>query len=194
MIVKPPLNWFGGKARLARKIIRHFPPHSVYCEPFGGSAAVLFAKKPAAVEIFNDIDHELVRFMEVVRNSKECSRLESGLKLTPFSRAEFELSKGPCDDNIEAARRFFIRHRQSFGGQGKDWCYSIGTSTRGTAAAISRWRSGINNLAAACERLKNVQIECDGWERVIARFDGRDTLHFCDPPYVPETRIAGGYR
>lgn len=37
-------------------------------------------------------------------------------------------------------------------------------------------------------RLKQVQIECDEALRVIERFDGPETLFYCDPPYVPATR------
>ena len=27
---------------------------------------------------------------------------------------------------------------------------------------------------------------------VLKRFDGADTLHYCDPPYLPQTRAKGG--
>ncbi|KAG0292328.1 hypothetical protein BGZ96_004321, partial [Linnemannia gamsii] len=54
MSVKPPITWFGGKSRLAPKIIQHFAKHQTYCEPFGGSGAVLLAKSPSNVEVYND--------------------------------------------------------------------------------------------------------------------------------------------
>jgi DNA adenine methylase len=110
-----------------------------------------------------------------------------------IGRAEFELAKQSCDDPVEAARRFLVRCRMSFGGIGEDWCYSVQTSRKGTAAAIRRWRWGIESLPAIHNRLKNVQIECADWRGVLRRFDGPNTLFFLDPPYVPQTRVAGEY-
>ena len=143
---------------------------------------------------YNDIDQELVNFFQVLRDAKLCAKLHAAAENTLYARAEFELAKQSSDDPVEAARRFVVRHRMSFGGKGDDWCYSIGNSRRGTAAAIRRWRWGIESLLAVHERFKDVQIECAEWRNVVARFDSPDTLFFCDPPYVPETRVAGTYR
>ena len=56
-----PLNYLGGKSRLARKIIPLIPQdHLCYCEPFCGAAWVFFGKEPSRAEILNDMDGELV--------------------------------------------------------------------------------------------------------------------------------------
>ena len=56
-----PLKRIGGKAAIARWIIRCLPAHRNYVEVFGGSAAVLFAKtRPAGVEVYNDLDGRLL--------------------------------------------------------------------------------------------------------------------------------------
>lgn len=194
MGVPSPLNWFGGKSKLASRIVSQFPAHHTYCEPFGGSAAVLLAKEPSKVEVFNDLDSELVAFFRVLRDAELCSKLRAVAEHTLYARAEFELAKQSCDDPVEAARRFLVRCRMSFGGIGEDWCYSVQTSRKGTAAAIRRWRWGLESLPAIHNRLKNVQIECADWRGVLRRFDGPNTLFFLDPPYVPQTRVAGKYR
>jgi DNA adenine methylase len=42
--------------------------------------------------------------------------------------------------------------------------------------------------------MRQVQIECDDALAVIRRFDGPETLFYCDPPYLPETRTSNqGY-
>lgn len=43
--MKPPFSYYGGKQRMASKIIPYIPKHTVYVEPFCGSATILF-KKP----------------------------------------------------------------------------------------------------------------------------------------------------
>lgn len=38
------ISYYGGKQRLASKIIQYIPPHTVYVEPFCGGCAVMFKK------------------------------------------------------------------------------------------------------------------------------------------------------
>ena len=194
MSVPSALNYFGSKSKLAPQIVEHFPAHRTYCEPFGGSAAVLFAKDPAEVEVFNDIDQELVNFFRVVRDPKMCAKLHAAAHNTMYARTEFALAKQKSNDPVEAARRFIVRHRMSFGGMGQDFAFSVGTSRKGMAAAIRRWRWGVESLPAIHERCQNVQIECADWRTVMSRYDSIDTLFYLDPPYVPDTRVAGKYR
>lgn len=54
--VTVPFKWLGGKSKLVRKLLPLLPPHRVYVEAFGGAAALLLAKPPSPVEVFNDID------------------------------------------------------------------------------------------------------------------------------------------
>jgi len=189
-----PINWFGGKSRLASRIIEHFPAHHTYCEPFGGSAAVLLAKAASKVEIYNDIDRELVNFFAVLRNPRLFARLRQAVERTPYARAEFRLSKEKSDDAVEAARRFVVRSRQSFGGKGCEWSYSVRNSHGGMASSVQRWLRGMECLQAVHDRFRNVQIECDDWDAVMSRYDSPSTLFFIDPPYIPETRVSGKYR
>lgn len=194
MSIPPPITWFGGKSRLAPKIIQHFPEHKCYCEPFGGSAAVLLAKEPSPVEVYNDLDGELVNFFRVLRDPRLSARLRRSLEHTPYARAEFELAQQATDDPVEAARRFMVRQRQSFAGKGNEWSYSTQKSQQGVASAVRRWWSGIERLPRVHERLKGVQIEHDDWWRVMRRYDSPETLHFLDPPYLPSLRVEGEYR
>ncbi|KGK91437.1 hypothetical protein DP73_03175 [Desulfosporosinus sp. HMP52] len=41
------------------------------CEPFGGTGWVLFEKPPSEVEVYNDINSELVNFFRVVKEKPE---------------------------------------------------------------------------------------------------------------------------
>jgi DNA adenine methylase len=194
MSIASPITWFGGKSRLAPRIIQHFPKHTCFCEPFGGSAAVLLAKEPSPVEVYNDLDGELVNFFRVLRDPHLSARLRRSLEDTPYARAEFELAQQPTDDPVEAARRFMVRQRQSFARKGGEWSFSVAKSQRGVSSAVRRWRAGIERLPAVHERLRGVQIEHDDWAKVMHRYDGPETLHFLDPPYIRSLRVEGGYR
>ncbi|MGA7796724.1 MAG: DNA adenine methylase [Candidatus Acidiferrales bacterium] len=194
MSIPSPITWFGGKSRLAPKIIQHFPKHKCYCEPFGGGASVLLAKEPSPIEVFNDLDGELVNFFRVLRDPRLSARLRRSLEHTPYARVEFLLAQQPTDDPVEAARRFMVRQRQSFAGKGGEWSFSVAKSQRGVSSAVMRWRAGIERLPAVHERLRGVQIEHDDWAKVMHRYDGPETLHFLDPPYIRSLRVEGGYR
>lgn len=194
MSVKSPITWFGGKSRMASKIIQHFPSHQTYCEPFGGSGAVLLAKDPSPVEVYNDIHGELVNLFRVLREPSLFEQLQVKVSKTLYARGEFELAKESSDDPVERARRFLVRQRQSHGGLGKTWSYSIGDSSLGMSSAVRRWLAGIERLSSVHDRLKSVQIEQDDWMSVVKRYDSPRTLFYVDPPYIPDTRVNGGYQ
>jgi DNA adenine methylase len=63
-------GWYGGKYSHLNWLLPLLPKTTHYCEPFGGSAAVLINRKPAPVETYNDIDGELVNFFQVLRDQK----------------------------------------------------------------------------------------------------------------------------
>ncbi len=192
-VVKPPITWFGGKSKLAKTIIAHFPEHQTFVEPFGGSAAVLLAKTPSKVEIYNDLDGELINMYRVLRDPAQFEQLQLAVECTLYARAEFALAKEPVDDPVERARRFIVRQRMSHGGLGRRWSYCIGDSSAGMSSVVRRWRAGVERLPDVHKRLRGVQIEQDDWQAVMQRYDSSSTLFYLDPPYAPETRVGGGY-
>ena len=194
MTVQPPITWLGGKSKLAPRIVDWFPPHHTYCEPFGGSAAVLLAKVPSAVEVYNDIDGDLVHLFRVIRDPSLSARLCAAAENTLYSRAEFDAAQESTDDPVDRALRFLVRQRQSYGGLGERWSWSVEDSSAGMASPVRRWQAGVERLPLIHARIKTVQIEQADWRTVMDKFDGARTLFYLDPPYVPDTRIGGAYR
>jgi len=184
---RPALRYFGGKWRLAPWIISHFPPHTCYVEPFGGGASVLLRKPPAQFDVYNDIDNEVVNFFRVLRDRPD--ELIRAIKLTPFARAELALAYEPCDDELERARRFYVRSWQCRGGPRTQWKsgWRLQKVNARGKRSIDDWND-FDHLWAVAQRLKQVYIEHDDALAVIRRYDTPDTLFYCDPPYPPCVR------
>jgi DNA adenine methylase len=188
------ITYYGGKGYSWRQIVPRFSPHHTYVEPFGGAANVLLNKPPSAVEVYNDIDSNVVTIFRVLRDSPD--EIRRALELTPYSREEYVRCLGPLDglDDVEKARRLIVRYRQTFGGQGQkatpgQWCCSVTKSRRGMAGAVSGWLSTIDAvLPAVVERFRRVLIENLPWQEIIRRYDTPETLFYCDPPYLLSTR------
>lgn len=184
---RPPLRYFGGKWRLSQWIIGHFPPHLCYVEAFAGGSSVLLRKPPAEYEVLNDLDGTVVTFFRVLR--ERTAELVRAIELTPYARAEQELAYEPTADELEIARRLYVRAWQTMGGPRTQWKSGWRfqhTDNRGKRV-IDDWNS-TDHLWAVAERLKVTQIERGDALTVIRRFDRADTLFYCDPPYVPDTR------
>lgn len=186
---RPALRYFGGKFRLADWLISLMPPHSCYVEPFCGGASVLLRKARVSAEVINDIDREVVDFFEVLRT--QSAELIRAIELTPFARAEFELSAERPDhlDPVERARRLYVRCWQSMHGglrpnkTGWRACRGIGRLT--TAADEF---AQVAHLWEIVDRLRGVQIDNREAIEVIQQFDAESTLFYVDPPYPKTTR------
>lgn len=193
---KAPIAWYGGKAYYAKWIISHFPEHRVFIEPFGGAANILLRKRRSEVEIYNDLDENVVNFFRVLRDKKKMQELVRLAELTPYSRKEFEdlIHMNPPKSDIKWAWWFYCRCRQAFGGVGmgtlrkKSWAMSTRTR-RYMAEPVSKYLSTIESLPDIAERFQCVVIEKLPAAEIIKKYDGDDVLIYADPPYVPETRF-----
>lgn len=187
-------GWYGGKFSHLDWLLPLLPQTTHYCEPFGGSAAVLINREPSPVETYNDIDGDVVNFFRVLRDQKEA--LIQAIGLTPFAREEFELTLTETDETVpdlERARRFFVRARQVRSGLAQTassgrWAHCLLTSRAGMAGAVSRWLGSVEGLSEIVQRLLRVQIENAPAIEVIKRYDSEETLFYCDPPYPHASR------
>jgi DNA adenine methylase len=214
-----PIKWHGGKYYLRKWIVGLMPPHLHYVEPFFGGGGILLArdpnrdwmavngqqKLPAALkgcsEVANDLHGELINFWRVLQNRDEFKQFQERIELTPFSEDEFEDAKAKSaqDDvassgtNVERAVRFFILARQSRQGLMKDFATLSRNRTRSNInEQVSAYLSVVEGLPDVHQRLRNVVILNQSAVDVIRKQDGENTLFYCDPPYVHETRSTTG--
>ena len=182
---------------MVAKLLPLFPEHKIYVEPFGGGASLLFAKEPSEVEVYNDLDEGLVNLFRVLREPRKFKRFLHRCIFTPYARQEWRMSRTTwkdCRDEVERAYRWFVMTRMSFAGLQHSWGRTITTSHRGMAESASSWLSIIEMLPDIHRRLMRVQIECKDAKSIIKDYDTPETLFYCDPPYIPETRRDGRYQ
>lgn len=188
----------GGKTVYHEKILQYFPEHRRYVEPFGGSAAVLLNKPPSYIEVYNDLDDDVVHFFRVLRERRE--DLAAWLQRTPYSRSVYEdwvsaFYDGyrPDDDLERAGRWFYLRYSQFNGSLDR----RNGFKTGGKRNEARSFRGSIDDLELVADRLGEVTIECQPYHAVLDRYDHPDTLTYLDPPYYDTARdhyrVGGGF-
>ena len=191
--MKPPFAYFGGKTTVADRIVDLLPEHLHYVEPFCGSLAVLFAKRPTKMETVNDLDLELVTFWKVLRERPD--DLARVCALTPHSRHEYETSAFRADadgDPLETARLVWTRLAQNRGlslRPGKTgWKHYV--FPRGSSIGMPGYLAAyVDRMAACAARLQTVSLECMPALDLIRKYGvDPNILLYIDPPYLGTVR------
>jgi DNA adenine methylase len=191
--MKPPIAYYGGKTSMAPWIVEHFPAHFHYVEPFAGSLAVLFAKGPSPMETVNDLDRDLMTWWRVLRNRP--ADLERVCALTPHSRLEHAVAYENVDDELEQARRVWVRLSQGRAGTLRKTGWRHYVRPTGTTSMPEYLAAYVERVAYCAERLHEVSLECRPAAEVIAVYGPeRDCLLYIDPPYLTSTRTSVNYR
>jgi DNA adenine methylase len=174
----------GGKTPYIEQITQHFPDHRRYVEPFGGSAAVLLNKPQSYVEVFNDLDDDVVQFFRVAR--EQCDELQEWLRSVPYSeavynrwQAEYDAGERP-DEPVERAGRWFFLRYANYGGSPDK---RAGFKRPGKRNEARSFRGGIDEIQFVVNRLQEVTIAKEPAVDIIERYDHEETLFYCDPPY-----------
>lgn len=193
-MVKTALSYYGGKQKIAGRIIPYIYWHMNYVEPFFGGGSVFFNKPLPEVkntsyyrEVINDKDERLINFYIQLRDNGEelCERLT----LTPYSEYLYkyhkDLNKG---SDMDRAVSYWVRSQQSFAnGLNKGW--GRGKTSLNNAY---NYMNKVDNLIDFVDRLRRVYISCTDALTVIQQFDTPQTFYYLDPPY-PNT-AQGHYK
>jgi DNA adenine methylase len=183
--MKPPFSYYGGKQRLASKLVPLIPKHTVYVEPFAGGATLLFAKPWPEVsnnnhyrEVINDTNGHLINFFRQLKDNgpELCRRLS----LTLYSEQEHQTAKElEHDDHIEAACRFYVNVQQSFSNvMNAGWGRKVFTRNNSVT-----WMNQVDRLPSYIDRMRSVFISNQDALTCIEQWDSPQTFFYCDPPY-----------
>lgn len=170
------ISWIGGKKLLRKQIIAEFPQeYTRYVEIFGGAGWVLFGQeRPKVLEVYNDINSELVNLYRCVKYHQDAIQKElQGLLMSRelfFDAREKINIRGQTD--IQRAAQFYILIKESFGTD----CRSFGVRGKDLS-------KGIDYISDVSRRLNRVVIENVDFEHLVHTYDSDGTVFYADPPY-----------
>jgi DNA adenine methylase len=185
---KPPFGYYGAKQRMASYIVNSLPPHNAWVEAFCGSAAITLAKKPAPIEVINDLDGQVVNLFQQLRNNTDA--LCKAISLTPYARDEFKQARSEHleTDPLEKARIFLVATMMTVNGTNgsprSGFSFSQSYARTNREARVNRWYKLPDRIAEVVERLRHARVENRDARDLIKMFRNRPaTLIYLDPPY-----------
>lgn len=196
------LKYPGSKWRIAGKLVELIPPHHTYVEPFFGSGAVYFRKRPSNIELINDLDNDVTNLFTCIQEDSE--KLARLIMSTPYSRQIYDntFKDDPIRDMLLGADRyhkacqFLVRCWQGHGYRTNG--YKVGWKNdvqgRERMYALWNWYRLPDWVIDIAERLRMVQIENRPALEVINRFNYDNVFMYLDPPYLLGTRTAKQYK
>lgn len=193
--IRPVFKCHGGKFYLAQWIISHFPANyaeMTYLEPYCGGANVLLNKQKSSIEVINDLDDNIVRIYQALRDEpKEFIRRLNLCKYCEktFERAAKKAKTAEFDDYLDQAVNEFIVRRMSRGGLKKAFAWS-NRLRGGQPGDVNAWETALKGLPDLAERLKEVYAFSKPAIEVMKTFNQPDAFVYCDPPYLHETRVS----
>lgn len=197
--LRAPFEYYGGKGHMIAKIVPLIPDGKVYVEPYCGAASVFFNKPTHSVEVLNDLNGDIVNLFRVLQDRESFGELRHRVMYTLYARAEFARAMEtlaepmPEPPNVDRAWAWFVAQNQGFSGQAKSvgqWS-RVFTSSGGVAKNVNSWLMRQSLLDAWRHRLMTTQIDNRDALEVIRYWDSPETVFYCDPPYVLDTRAKG---
>lgn len=180
------IGGIGGKSSLKKVIIPMIPADCErYIEVCGGAGWVLFGKEkvPKQMEVFNDADGNLINlYLQVKNNCQElCKEIDKLQSRELFVHYRENLAKNVPLSDVQRAAQFLYLIKCSFG------------SNRHNFATTSKnLQNTVKYLDDVCERLKNVVIENQDFEKLIKTYDRPKAVFYVDPPYVGTEKYYNG--
>lgn len=193
--VAPVVKWAGGKRQLLEVLTPLLPRRiTTYCEPFLGGGALLFWKQPKTA-VINDINGDLMRTYQVIRDDVES--LITELKKHPNEAKHFyEVRNWDRDPDqyamrteVEKAARLLYLNKTCYNG-----LFRVNKAGHfNTPFGAYKNPSIVNEqtLRAVSKYFQraNITFSCQDYQRVLATLP-RGSFVYLDPPYDPVSGTA----
>lgn len=195
------ISYFGGKNKIADKILSYFPAiseYDIYLEPFGGSAGVLLNKEISKCEIYNDIDKNVYSLYKVLSDKDLRLLLEEKIKFSLYHedlRLEYkELLKLNDLSLLDRAYYFWYVSRTSRNGNVNS-SFRVDTEIKcNQCRSTYEFNNSINSINDIHHRLKNVVFHNRCALELIEKYrKNPKAFIYLDPPYHPSTRTRERY-
>ena len=175
------LRRLGNKKKIAAEIIKHFPDHKIYIEPFFGAGGMFFNKPKAKYNIVNDLDSDVFNLFQVVMNQKE--ELEKAFYMMPIHSDLLDYwKKNKETDPIKKALRFLFLSNLTYMGKMDTLRYGA----RNDKDTLTK------NIDTTFKMLKEVQFNNCDFRRLFKGInfiddDYKYCFAYLDPPYIDST-------
>lgn len=203
--LRPPFCRNGNKYPVKDILIKQFPEHKKYVEPFTGSSALFFNKPKAEQNVLNDLDKRMIQSLRWLKSAPpkddpEWDKIE--FKGKPY----VSQYKGDARDNrysgdrVARARAFFAKvpnsiiekmaHFKLAGCAGFNGVFANKPSQiyKVSEKPLQRIETYLDLYK---EYLKGVTLETKDYANIIKQHDGANTFFFIDPPYENTSSSLG---
>lgn len=174
------LRRLGNKQAIAQDIIKYFPEHKIYVEPFFGAGGMFFNKPKVTYNIVNDLDSDVFNLFQVIMNQKE--ELEKSFYLMPIHSDLLEYWKVNKEtEPIKKALRFLFLSNFTLMG--------TGTQLRGNSTEESKQNieNEFSNVYKQLEYVKMFNHDFRDFFKSISFIRQSEidkAFVYCDPPYL----------
>lgn len=194
-LAAPVVKWVGGKRQLLSVIEPLLPKRlSLYCEPFLGGGAVLFARQPARA-VVNDLNRDLINLYEVIRDQVDALAADLGKhENTPDYFYQIrDLDRDPeryqALSPVEKASRFLYLNKTCYNG-----LFRVNASGAFNAPFGSYKNPNIVNepvlrAVSAYFNAARITFFSRDFQQVLEELP-RGAFVYLDPPYDPVSQTA----
>lgn len=182
------LRRLGNKQAIAQDLIKYFPEHRFYVEPFFGAGGMFFNKPKAKYNILNDLDSDVCNLFKVVMNNKNDLKKQF-ISMPIHSDLLDYWKKNEELDPIKKALRFLFISNFTLNGTGSAIRHQVSSG----AGGVKNFKDGFEvELENTFKLLYDCNFTNFDFRKFLSKLgfqnDGRNdenkTFIYCDPPYL----------
>lgn len=181
-MIEAPFVWPGSKKAHLDKILPLIPYTSRFVDAFGGSGIVLLNTPFHILDVYNDLNGNVVNFFRVIREKETLDEFVHKMELHAHSREQFDeyvINRHTLPDPVDRAVAWYYTIETSFSRLGRHYGRNMQAS-----AETRRVYERLPGLEQIHLRIRNCYIECKNAFDIIREFDHPETVFYLDPPYT----------